>query len=125
MALPEPVKTYENALKEVDELCDRLCMPIDEKIKPLVAALRMYGITTTQSCQGHSRRGIRWPWIQVAMESVPAASKLVCAANARGNQWVFEPRPVHMRLRPSDTTQTLERMQKQAKWLAKRIRDLA
>jgi len=125
MPLPEPVKTYEQALKEVDELCDRLSMPIDEKIKPLVAAFRMFGVTTTMSCQGHGGHGLRYPWIDVDMGSIPVASQLVCAANSARHWWVFEPYPTKMRLRPGNISVKLSRMHHQADIFARRIRALA
>jgi len=40
-------------------------MPVDGKIKPLVAALRWHGFPTTMSCEGHMDRGNPFPWIEI------------------------------------------------------------
>ncbi|MDB5225422.1 MAG: hypothetical protein JWL87_374 [Candidatus Adlerbacteria bacterium] len=124
MEFPKPLMSYEEALKEVDGLADKLGHKIEEKINPLVAALRMYGIVTSASCQGHGGCGLRYPWIDVEMESIPLASRVVCAANSARHWWVFEPRPTFMRLHPGNIRVKLSRMQHQALVFAERIRKL-
>jgi hypothetical protein len=82
------IRTYEESLSEVETLCDKLGMPIDEKIKPLVAALRMYGVKTTMSCEGHSDWGKLYPWVRFD----PADVDLVGSIALRGSdsdEWVL------------------------------------
>ena len=51
-------------VREVDELADSLGMPVDEGIKPLVVALRVWHFPTDGSCEGHlpPRESLQYPW---------------------------------------------------------------
>lgn len=60
--------------QSIEGIKDKLGKGIDEKIKPIVVALRASGFSTTGSCEGHSDRGYPWPWVDV--ES-PLAEKLL------------------------------------------------
>lgn len=70
----ESVKTeqeiaWEKGRAEVDKITDRLGLGIDEKIKETVTAFRVYGFTTSQSCEGHTgkeeKHGASFPWVEV------------------------------------------------------------
>ncbi|MBN2094631.1 MAG: hypothetical protein JW727_01150 [Candidatus Aenigmarchaeota archaeon] len=47
---------------------DRLGMEVDEGIMPLVGALWKSGYSTQASCEGHSDRGRKYPWVDVSAE---------------------------------------------------------
>ncbi|MFH1129559.1 MAG: hypothetical protein V1686_02380 [Patescibacteria group bacterium] len=52
--------------RQVDEIADKLGMPIDKEIKDAVVALNVWGIPTSQSCEGHlQEKGASFPWIEV------------------------------------------------------------
>jgi len=57
--------------KEVDRIVDGLGLGIDEGIKETVTALRVYGLNTQQSCEGHmrgeGRRIASLPWITICV----------------------------------------------------------
>lgn len=50
---------------ELDCITDALSEPIDPKIKSLVGALRLYGFCTRASCEGHTNRGLSYPWVYI------------------------------------------------------------
>jgi hypothetical protein len=126
MALLKPVKSYEKSLLEVGRLVDGLGKPIDEKIRPLVAALRMYGIRTTGSCQGHSKRGLKYPWVNIDIRDAKGATRLVAAVRVKKGPWVFEARPTELRLVPRSTRgKKLSELQKEAAYLAWRLQGFA
>jgi hypothetical protein len=56
---------WESAKQDVDRIVDKLGKRIDEKIKPLVLGLRVFGFETTGSCEGHREYARSYPWIEV------------------------------------------------------------
>jgi len=65
---PEPEKEarIKDAEKQVNEITDRLGMPIDTEIKDAVVALNIWGVPTSQSCEGHlHKEGASFPWVEV------------------------------------------------------------
>lgn len=65
------MKTFESVSKEVDSIVDGLSMHIDEGIKRGVIAMRMAGIATMASCEGHNDEGLPYPWILVDTSKKP------------------------------------------------------
>jgi hypothetical protein len=57
--------TYDSVAREVDSITDGLGLPIDEGIKKIVIALRLWGFMTSGSCQGHTGRGTPYPWVEI------------------------------------------------------------
>jgi hypothetical protein len=116
------MKSLKKVRKEVDQLCDKLSNPIDEKIKDLVVGLRYHGIKTTASCQGHLDRGLSHPWVQVDHRSLHRLLRAVSRENRPNllggsentNIWVFEPVAGDLRLIPKNKNLPLEYLQKQA-----------
>lgn len=53
--------------KRIDELADKLGMPVDEGIKSTVAALWLWDFPTTGSCEGHLDRGLAFPWVDIGV----------------------------------------------------------
>ena len=54
----------------MEDIRDRLGMPIDPGIKELVVGLCCWKIETTGSCEGHQDRGLPYPWIGVRCTSL-------------------------------------------------------
>lgn len=59
------------ALKWVRAQNDKLGLGIDKGVEYPVAAMRVLGIRTTQSCEGHTEHGLPYPWIDVEKEDIP------------------------------------------------------
>jgi hypothetical protein len=101
---------------DVDKVVDKLGMPIDEKIKPLVDALNnKLGIKTEASCQGHENWGERFPWVDIdSNQNLSKLSRVLAVWNGTSNiKWVLYPYATWWRLRPLNLTD-LESMQKNA-----------
>lgn len=62
--MPTRSELWYAALKEVATLTDKLGLGIDSRIIDIVAALRMHGFSTNQSCEGHLG-GRAYPWVQI------------------------------------------------------------
>lgn len=115
--------TYQESKEIVDRLADGLGMPIDEKIKYLVAAMRMYGVRTTMSCEGHLDRGSPYPWIRFDAEDVYLVGALI---NIKGigkkrtvreiieSHWVMEPHGKEWVTIPRHPSRPLEILQADA-----------
>lgn len=62
------IKSYSKKLTEeleyVDRIRDGLDLPVDRKIRLLVASLRSLGFITTSSCSGHISRGT--PYVDIS-----------------------------------------------------------
>lgn len=56
-------------LEKVSSISDGLGMPVDLKVRRLVAVLRCLGFTTTGSCQGHMTRTTGGPYVMVGSQS--------------------------------------------------------
>ncbi|MGH7799935.1 MAG: hypothetical protein ACREOW_04800 [Thermodesulfobacteriota bacterium] len=56
---------WEKHKSEVERMTDRLGKEIDEGIKETVIALRAIGFPTSQSCEGHTVRGLPYPWVDI------------------------------------------------------------
>lgn len=61
------MQSFETVKKEVDLITDGLGMPVDEKIKKTVIALRMMRVNTSGSCEGHTKWGLPYPWVIVSL----------------------------------------------------------
>ncbi len=61
------MESYEEVKEEVDLITDGLGVPVDEKIKKTVIALRMMRINTEGSCEGHREWGLPYPWVSVSL----------------------------------------------------------
>lgn len=73
MAKPESKKKrqvrWDEAAKRVDQIGDKLGMPIDKGIKKAVIAFHILGIESSGSCEGHlNRPGTEGPWIDIDAE---------------------------------------------------------
>lgn len=66
----------------VDNVGDRLGLPVDEGIKESVVALNVFGINTSGSCEGHLDRGIAAPWIDVQAKKTREGEALKQQADA-------------------------------------------
>ena len=116
---------------DVDNITDALGLPIDEGIKPLVAALRAWGINTSASCEGHTDRGNSYPWIIIDIQDVLPTLKLVSWQNRprvedgseNRNLWVIMPEPGGISLVPWDTSSSLEILQERAKEFARNLEE--
>ena len=51
---------------DVDQLADGLGKDIDQKIKPIVIALRAHHFMTHASCEGHLNWGLPYPWVEMS-----------------------------------------------------------
>lgn len=58
-------KLWEEKLKDLDSIRDRLGQPIDQGIKETCAAFIINNLPTTQSCEGHLNEGVAYPWIDI------------------------------------------------------------
>lgn len=63
-------KRIQQITKHVDEITDRLGMPVDEGIKQTVIYLQALGFPTNGSCEGHpnKKHGLDFPWVDVGEE---------------------------------------------------------
>lgn len=59
------------ALQWVRAQNDKLGLGIDAGVEHPVAAMRVLGVRTTQSCEGHEDHGLPYPWIDVEPEDLP------------------------------------------------------
>ncbi len=105
---------------DIDKTTDEIGMPIDKRIKPLVAALNnILEIKTIASCQGHKGRGENFPWVDV--DSNQNLSKLAKALAVWDTiskvKWILYPYATFWRLRPMEIT-NLNEIQKDAEELA-------
>ncbi len=127
-----PVCSYEEALAQVKTITDGLGHPVDEKIQSLVAALRMWGVSTTGSCAGHSEYVFSFPWIDVEYNDLAAVCHLIGSQNrptrddgtANKNIWVIQP-SCEARIVPWDISKPLEHLQQGAEDFSQRLRQRA
>ena len=63
------MKDLKDCLEEVNHLVDGVGYGIETFIKRPVAILMSLGFTTTASCEGHTDRGLPYPWIDI--DSLP------------------------------------------------------
>lgn len=63
------MKTYEDALEEVNTYKDKLDQVVDDGIKDVVVGLVMHGFVTSGSCEGHPRDSSYYnrcyPWVNL------------------------------------------------------------
>ncbi len=59
------MRKYNEVLKEVDQLADKLGLPIDEHIKTVVIGLRMHDFPTSASCEGHLEDELPRAWVEI------------------------------------------------------------
>lgn len=67
----ERSRLWDEKNQEIDGITDRLGMPIDNGIKEAVIGLNLFGLTTSQSCEGHLDRGLPAPWIYIQEPGMP------------------------------------------------------
>jgi hypothetical protein len=72
--------TWERTGQEVAELTDGLGMHIDPGIRDAVTALRLLGLRTEASCEGHDSWGVGAPWVSIGAHPTPELTELQ-------NQW--------------------------------------
>lgn len=70
-------KSVYQARQEIRHVIDRLGMPIDRKIQPLVMGLRCHGVITEASCQGHLHRGLSYPWVHFPMQELKQVLRIL------------------------------------------------
>jgi hypothetical protein len=58
-------RRWQEIVRRVESIRDRLGQPVDGQIKHAVCALIANGFETSASCQGHVGRGLPWPWIEI------------------------------------------------------------
>ncbi|MGH7141309.1 MAG: hypothetical protein ACREGH_01580 [Minisyncoccia bacterium] len=125
-------KTFEEAFAEVEKITDRLGEPVDDKIKNLVAALLMFGIRTTMSCEGHRDRAA-YPWVDVDPADAIRLNRMVAIQNRptlddggeNSNLWVVLPAGEYLWLVPWNVDRPLEELQRGAEAFAERLRQFA
>ena len=61
----EKQKKWQEISSEAEKIADRLGMEIDPGIKETVIALKANDFGTDQSCEGHSDRGLPYPWVDI------------------------------------------------------------
>jgi len=61
----EKTERWKRIEAQVDRIVDRLGLPVDEAIKPLVVALKANDFGTTGSCEGHIDNGPAYPWVDI------------------------------------------------------------
>ena len=130
-----PVCSYKEARAEVDTLIDQVQgNAIEEKIKSLVAALRMFGLHTIQSCEGHlDGRKSRFPFVQIEPLDLGALAEIVAYQNRldrkdqpmHDNQWVIHPTVNVLTVQPELLNLSLEKLQENADGFSKTLRRLA
>ncbi len=52
-------------MRKVERLTDAIGMPVDDGIKTVVCGLRLLGIPTRASCEGHDDRASSYPWVDI------------------------------------------------------------
>jgi len=62
-------RQWQDTLRALDGVVDKLGMPIDAHIKETVAALKCTGFETSGSCEGHLDRGVKAPWVDLSFFS--------------------------------------------------------
>lgn len=117
MGILEKIK-LERIRKEVERMRDGLGKPVDPKIKDLVIGLRVLGICTTSSCQGHLDRCNPYPSVDILAEDREALFKIVEWYNTWASVnnevfWVILPRCI-IKLRPERSDLPLEELQNSA-----------
>lgn len=60
------MEKWSEVVAKFSQVTDRLGKPIDKGIFDTVVVLNMLGIHTYQSCEGHSDRGLAYPWVDIA-----------------------------------------------------------
>lgn len=126
---PQAVMSYEAALADSKRIVDRLGTHIDPMILPLVATLRMCGIPTCASCEGHMDHGERYPWVNVELGQEGVLNRLIAWQNRptgndgkpNRNTWVLEPSPHGWFLIPQKLDLDLPTLQRYAIEFAERI----
>lgn len=58
-------RSYADELAIVDRITDGHGTAVDKAIREPVAALRLLGFPTSQSCEGHLERALPYPWVDV------------------------------------------------------------
>jgi len=100
---------------------------IDPKIKDLVMGLRVWGIETMRSCQGHENARL-FPWVTIDFKDIRDAFRILCEWNYRLEPrkpiiWVIDPMGEPM-IRPLADNHTLEKIQEDAIKLGTFLQDL-
>ena len=52
-------------LDGIDRIVDAKGLGVDSRIKNTIAAIKINGLGTTGSCEGHGDRGFPYPWVEV------------------------------------------------------------
>jgi hypothetical protein len=73
--LSERRRRWQEAVEAVEHITDKLEHPVDKGVRETVAALNIWEINTTGSCEGHDDRGELAPWIDIEAKEVAALDK--------------------------------------------------
>ena len=115
-------------IKEVEEMKDKLGKRLDSKIKDLVIGLRMLGIETLQSCEGHLDWGNPYPWVMILSTNKNKVFQVVQWHNTKGRNrifWVILPKGNHIIIMPAiqDEKFSLEELQESAVHFGKKLQE--
>ena len=100
---------------------DKLGKPIEKGIKELVIGLHHCGIETESSCEGHTNRGLPYPWVDIPYGFAEKLAKIIGWQNRpklpngkkNKNTWVIKP-TVGLALMPENKNLPLKQLQKNA-----------
>jgi hypothetical protein len=128
------IRTFEDSLEDVETLLGKNQeIPVEPKIKNLVAALRMFGVETLMSCEGHTEGVLNCPYVQVAPISAALLLEFVAYFNChtrsdRGDHryWILGPMPFATTCEPEQSLyRPLDEMQAEAEEFAQVLIRLA
>jgi hypothetical protein len=125
--------TREQAEAWVATLADGEGIPVDEYIRPLVAALTRLGVQTTASCHGHERYIEPCPWVRLTYRDLTFVAGLVARQNRPSkrdgsfneNLWVLYPSGLHIKLLPLNRNRHLAKLRADAYEFAEFLHELA
>ncbi len=76
---------WDQKAKEVDNWTDRMNLKVDKNIKDTVIVLNLLNIPTVQSCEGHLKWGLPYPWIEIETDT-PQVLELIQQAQGIESQ---------------------------------------
>jgi len=114
-------RSLEEIKEEVGNLRDKTGRSVEPYIKELVIGLWWCGIATESSCQGHSNRGPRCPWIDIPYYEAEKLARVLSWQNRPQllngrrdkNIWVVQP-GLFVKLMPENRKLPLRELQKRA-----------
>ena len=128
------MRELEEVRREVESIRDEKGGPIEAKIKDLVIGLRRLEIDTSMSCEGHLKKGISHPWVDVEKKDRDKLLRIVYWYNIQVHNhktksriaWVAFPKlpRAEMRLMPGRRDVSLKELQDSAVEFGKKIQNL-